>query len=76
MYLVFKIRRGNQFCVLLQQRKMFSVLPNACGSCILRCSSFLGSPKQEAKLGLNSCSKFDVQFSAGCGQINAIGNYK
>lgn len=33
-------------------------------------------PKQEAKLGLNSCSKFGVLFSVGCGQINAIDNYK
>lgn len=76
MYLVFKIRRENHFCVLLKQHKMFSVLPNACGSPILRCSSFVCSPKQEAKLGLNSCSKFGVLFSAGSGQINAIGNYK
>lgn len=55
---------------------MFSVLPNACGSSVLRGSTSMHCPKQEAKLGLNSCSKFAVLFSVGYGQINATGNYK
>lgn len=55
---------------------MFSVLPNACGSSVLRRSTFMLSPKQDAKLGLNSCSKLGVLLSVGCGQINAIGSYK
>lgn len=62
MYLVFKFRRGNQFCVL-QQHKVFSVLLNACGSCTVRCKTFTHPPKQQAELGLNSCSKFGVLFS-------------